>query len=59
MQFSTLSWRRKMRRSELENLITKLCKRYDLNAEFVQQTEGLSYVRFVVEEDECVGDQND
>tara|TARA_R100000234_G_C4942000_1_gene153391 strand:- start:144 stop:290 length:147 start_codon:yes stop_codon:yes gene_type:complete len=48
-----------MRRSELENLITKLCKRYDLNAEFVQQTEGLSYVRFVVEEDECVGDQND
>ena len=40
-----------MRRSELENLMTELCERYDLNAEFVQQTEGLSYVRFVVEED--------
>ena len=40
-----------MRRSELENLMTELCERYDLNAEFVQQTEGLSYVRFTCEED--------
>ena len=32
--------------------MTELCERYDLNAEFVQQTEGLTYVRFTVEEDD-------
>jgi hypothetical protein len=39
-------------RSELEKLITGFVKEHDLDAEFVQQTEGLTYVRFVVEEDE-------
>ena len=41
-----------MRRSELENLVTDFVKEHDLNAQFVQQTEGLTYVRFCVEEDE-------
>ena len=39
-------------RSELEKLISGFVKKHDLDAEFVQQTEGLTYVRFVVEEDE-------
>ena len=41
-----------MTRTQLENLMTELCERYDLNAEFVNSLcEGLEYVRFVVEED--------
>ena len=41
-----------MQRSKLEKLITKFVVEHDLDAQFVQQTEGLTYVRFVVEEDE-------
>ena len=41
-----------MQRSELEKLITEFVKEHDLDAQFVQQTEGLTYVRFVVEEDD-------
>ena len=41
-----------MQRSELEKLITEFVKEHDLDAQFVQQTEGLTYVRFCVEEDE-------
>ena len=41
-----------MNRSKLEKLITEFVYKHDLDASFVQQTEGLSYVRFVVEEDE-------
>jgi len=41
-----------MRRSELEKLITDFVVEHKLDAQFVQQTEGLTYVRFVVEEDE-------
>ena len=39
-------------RSELEKLITDFVVEHNLDAQFVQQTEGLTYVRFVVEEDE-------
>ena len=38
-------------RSKLEKLIKDLVVEHDLDASFVQQTEGLTYVRFVVEED--------
>ena len=41
-----------MLRSKLEKLITELAIKHDLHGEFVQQTEGLLYARFVVEEDE-------
>ena len=41
-----------MQRSKLEKLITDFIEEHKLDAEFVQQTEGLTYVRFVVEEDE-------
>ena len=40
-----------MQRSKLEKLITLFIVEHDLDAQFVQQTEGLMYVRFVVEED--------
>ena len=40
-----------MTRSELEKLITNFVIEHDLDAQFVQQTEGLTYVRFVIEED--------
>ena len=39
-------------RSKVEKLITDFVKEHKLDAQFVQQTEGLTYVRFVVEEDE-------
>jgi len=38
-------------RSELEKLITDFVVKHNLDAQFVQETEGLTYVRFVVEED--------
>ena len=38
-------------RSKLEKLITDFVIEHNLDAQFVQQTEGLTYVRFVVEED--------
>ena len=38
-------------RSQLEKLIIGFVKEHDLDAQFVQQTEGLTYVRFVVEEE--------
>ena len=41
-----------MERSKLEKLITNFIVEHNLDAQFVQQTEGLTYVRFVVEEDE-------
>ena len=41
-----------MTRTQLEKLITDFVVKHDLDASFVQQTEGLCYVRFVVEEDE-------
>ena len=41
-----------MTRNELEKLVTEFVVKHDLEAHFVQQTEGLTYVRFVVEEDE-------
>ena len=41
-----------MLRSKLEKLITDFVIEHDLDASFVQQTEGLTYVRFCVEEDE-------
>ena len=40
-----------MTRSELEKLITNFVMENNLDASFVQQTEGLTYVRFTVEED--------
>jgi len=40
-----------MLRSKLEKLITDFVVEHDLDAQFVQQTEGLTYVRFCVEED--------
>ena len=40
-----------MNRSKLEKLITDFVIQNNLDASFVQQTEGLTYVRFVVEED--------
>ena len=39
-------------RSKLEKLITDFVIQHDLDASFVQQTEGLTYVRFTVEEEE-------
>mgnify|MGYP003145663702 FL=1 len=39
-------------RSKLEKLITDFVVEHNLDAQFVQQMEGLTYVRFVVEEDE-------
>ena len=41
-----------MQRSKLKKLVTDFVKEHDLDAQFVQQTEGLTYVRFCVEEDE-------
>ena len=41
-----------MPKSKLEKLITNFVVEHDLDAQFVQQTEGLTYVRFCVEEDE-------
>ena len=41
-----------MNRSKLEKLITDFVLEQNLDASFVQQTEGLTYVRFVVEEEE-------
>ena len=40
-----------MQRSKLEKLITDFVVEHDLDAQFVQQPEGLTYVRFVVEEE--------
>ena len=40
-----------MERSKLEKLITNFVVEHDLDSQFVQQTEGLTYVRFVVEEE--------
>ena len=40
-----------MTRSELENKIINFVLENNLDASFVQQTEGLTYVRFTVEED--------
>lgn len=39
-------------RSKVEKLITEFVEEHKLDAQLVQQTEGLTYVRFVVEEDE-------
>ena len=39
-------------RSKVEKLITDFVTEHKLDAQFVQQTEGLTYVRFVVEEDD-------
>ena len=39
-------------RSKVVKLINDFIKENKLDAEFVQQTEGLTYVRFVVEEEE-------
>ena len=41
-----------MNRLKLEKLITDFVLEHNLDASFVQQTEGLTYVRFVVEEEE-------
>tara|TARA_R100000278_G_scaffold120028_1_gene102034 strand:- start:418 stop:555 length:138 start_codon:yes stop_codon:yes gene_type:complete len=38
-------------RSDAEKLVKDFVIKHDLDAEFVQQTEGLMYVRIVVEED--------
>ena len=38
-------------RSKVEKLITDFVVERKLDAQFVQQTEGLTYVRFVVEEE--------
>ena len=40
-----------MLRSKLEKLISEFVEEHKLDAQFVQQTEGLTYVRFCVEED--------
>ena len=40
-----------MTRTQLEKLISDFVVKHDLDASFVQQTEGLSYVRFVCDED--------
>ena len=40
-----------MNRSTLEKLITDFVIEHNLDASFVQQTVGLTYVRFTVEED--------
>lgn len=39
-------------RSKVEKLITEFVEEHKLDAQFVQQMEGLTYVRFCVEEDE-------
>ena len=39
-------------RSKVEKLITEFVEEHKLDAQFVQQMEGLTYVRFVVEEDD-------
>ena len=39
-------------RSKVEKLVLDFIKEHKLDAQFVQQMEGLTYVRFVVEEDE-------
>ena len=39
-------------RSKVEKLITEFVEEHKLDAQFVQQMEGLTYVRFVVEEEE-------
>ena len=41
-----------MSRKELEKLIVDFISEHNLDAQFVQQTEGLTYVRFVVEEED-------
>ena len=41
-----------MNSSKLEKLITDFVLEHNIDASFVQQTEGLTYVRFVVEEEE-------
>ena len=41
-----------MTRKELEKLIVGFISKHNLDAQFVQQTEGLTYVRFVVEEED-------
>ena len=41
-----------MSRKELEKLIADFVSKHNLDAQFVQQTEGLTYVRFVVEEED-------
>ena len=38
--------------SKLEKLITDFVLEHDLDASFVQQIEGIAYVRFTVDEDE-------
>ena len=38
-------------RSKVEKLITDFVTEHKLDAQFVQQMEGLTYVRFVVEEE--------
>lgn len=40
-----------MTRLELEKLIADFVSKHNLDAQFVQQTEGLAYVRFVIEEE--------
>ena len=40
-----------MNRSTLEKLLINFVLENNLDASFVQQTEGLTYVRFTVEED--------
>ena len=44
-----------MTRIELEKLIVSFISKHNLDAQFVQQTEGLTYVRFVVEEEDDDG----
>ena len=39
-------------RSKLESLITDFVLENDLDASFVQQIEGIAYVRFTVDEEE-------
>ena len=41
-----------MTRKELEKLIANFVSEHNLEAQFVQQTEGLTYVRFVIEEED-------
>ena len=41
-----------MTRKELEKLIADFVTKHNLDAQFVQQTEGLTYVRFVIEEED-------
>ena len=41
-----------MQRSKLEKLITEFVEEHKLDAQFLQQMEGLTYVRFVVEEED-------